>query len=82
MPKQVVDRIPSRFLPLAALVAGRPDAAAVHLSAATDHGAVPEMVELRNEVDELRTEVAQLREELSFALAFVERLSPAPPTTR
>ncbi len=78
MPKPVTDRIPSRFLPLAALVAGRPDAAVVHLASADTER--PDMVRIEAEVTQLRAEVAQLREELSVALEFVERLStPAAP---
>ncbi len=75
MPKHVVDRIPSRFLPLAALVAGRPDAAVVHLASADVDR--PDMSRIEAEVTALRAEVAQLREELSVALEFVERLSSA-----
>lgn len=77
MPKPVADRIPSRFLPLAALVAGRPDAAAVHLRGGADPA--EEHAALRAEVDELRAEVGQLREELSFALEFVDRLGSVSP---
>lgn len=75
MPKHVVDRIPSRFLPLAALVAGRPDAAAVHLASADAER--PDMARVEAEVVALRAEVAQLREELSTALEFVDRLVSA-----
>lgn len=76
MSNPLADHIPSRFLPLAALVAGRPDAAVVHLAAAGDPSPSPEVLELRSEVAELRAEIAQLREELSFSLAFIERLVP------
>ncbi|MEZ5379868.1 MAG: hypothetical protein R2733_25460 [Acidimicrobiales bacterium] len=76
MSNPLADHIPSRFLPLAALVAGRPDAAVVHLTAAGDSRPSPEVVELRSEIAELRAEIAQLREELSFSLAFIDRLGP------
>ncbi len=79
MSNPLAEHIPSRFLPLAALVAGRPDAAALHLAAAGEHPDSPEMTELRSDVAELRAEIAQLREELSFALSFVDRLSPSSP---
>jgi uncharacterized protein YceH (UPF0502 family) len=75
MSNPLAERIPPRYLPLVALVAGRPDAAAVHL-AAQDRDRV-DVNELRAEVDHLRAEVAQLREELGAALEFVDRLSEA-----
>lgn len=78
MSKPVADRIPPRFLPLAALVAGRPDAAALHLAGVDIDR--PDMARVEAEVTQLRAEVAQLREELSVALEFVERLSAAATT--
>lgn len=71
MSNPLAERIPGRFLPLAALVAGRPDAAALHL-AGTNPDAV-DLTQMRTEVDDLRAEVAQLREELGAALEFVDR---------
>lgn len=73
MSNPLVDRIPHRFLPLAALAAGRPDAAALHLNAA-NVSTVGDVANLSSEVEMLRGEVAQLREELSVALEFVDRI--------
>ena len=60
--------VPARFLPLAGLIAGRPDVARLHLDGQTGD----ETTALRNEVAELRLEVDRLRAELSLALRFLD----------
>ncbi len=67
MRRAIVEYIPDRYLPLAALAAGRPDAASVHL---VGHGesTAAGVAELLDEVSNLRDDVARLRLELSAAM--------------